>query len=959
MLHSKTLAHGLILFSLTVLAACSNNNNNNNDGPVVPPANQAPVANAGADSSVDEGSAVTLDGSASTDPDGTITAYEWTQTSGTSVTLAGATTDMATFTAPMVVAAETLVFRLTVTDNDGATGTDSVSVTVNPVAAPNQPPVADAGTDQVANEGSTVTLDGSASSDPDGNVVAYQWTQTSGPVVALSGGDTDMASFTAPAGGAADPLVFRLTVTDNGGATGTDSVTVIVNRFPVADAGPDLAVNEASLVTLDGSASTDPDGSISVYQWIQTGGPAVVLAGADTDTATFTAPVGGVAEPLVFELTVTDNNGATATDSVSVTVNQLPIADAGPDQSVIELTDVMLDGGASSDPDGSVAAYAWTQTEGPAVTLDNADTATPGFTAPAAAVLTDLVFQLIVTDDEGADSEPDLVTVTVNPTPTEVTVTGRVTYDFVPHDVVTSGLDYAATEQRPVRGALVQALDATDDTPIPGFETTTDADGNYTLVVPSQSVVRVRVQARLLKTGAAPTWDFSIVDNGGVIDNNPKPLYVLDGDSFDSGIQDWVVDLNAGSGWDGAAYTGVRAAAPFAILDAVYRSVTLVLSAAPDVDFPDLLLNWSPLNTTDPQSSIGTTFYDPNNPGVTPSAKQIFVLGEEDLDTDEYDVHVVAHEWAHFFEDRLSRTDSIGGPHFAGNLLDIRVAFGEAWGNAYSAMAIGDPEYRDSTGAGQASGFSFSLEDGSGLCAGMGVPTGWYGECTIGEVLYDVYDDVDDAGDTISMGFGPIYDVLTGAQMTTDGLTSIYTFASYLRDENPADVAGINALLQANNISDGNGGIDLYGDLETNDGSTDGVTETGDVLPLYTEIQTNGTQVSGLCSNADQGDFNKLSNRRYLRFTINAADSYRIRVDATPTRPAGARVDPDFAVYGNGGLIFVDSGPPGEFEQSDRVLSPGNYVLEIWDDNNISFAFAPGSLVLGRYCQDVTISPTP
>ncbi|MGW8369996.1 MAG: hypothetical protein ACWGPN_15135, partial [Gammaproteobacteria bacterium] len=90
---------------------------------------------------------------------------------------------------------------------------------------------------------------------------------------------------------------------------------------------------------------------------------------------------------------------------------------------------------------------------------------------------------------------------------------------------------------------------------------------------PAQSQVRIRVNARLLKTGASPTWDFSVVDNGGVIDNNAKPLYVLDGSSFNSGTQDWVVNLNADSGWGGNNYTGLRAAAPFAILDAVYGTV--------------------------------------------------------------------------------------------------------------------------------------------------------------------------------------------------------------------------------------------------------------------------------------------------------------------------------------------------------------------------------------------------
>ncbi len=731
------------------------------------------------------------------------------------------------------------------------------------------------------------------------------------------------------------------------------------NQAPIANAGADFSIDEGSQATLDGSGSRDPDGNITAYQWTQTSGTNVTLTGANTVTATFTAPGVSVAETLVFRLTVTDNGGSTGSDSVSVTVNpigganQPPIANAGPDRTVAELTGVVLDGSGSSDPDGVIAGYAWTQTAGPAVTLNDADSVAPSFSAPDVDVPTDFVFQLIVTDNEGADSAPDSVTITVVDPPPSVAVSGRITYDFVPHNDATSGLDYSAVEQRPVRSAVVQGLDATNNQPIAGSETLTDANGNYSLTVPSLASVRIRVVARLLKTDASPTWDFDVVDNGGVIIDNAKPRYVLDGDAFNSGIQDWNVNLNADSGWGGAGYSGPRAAAPFAILDAVYETVLLVLGADAQADFPQLTLNWSPLNTTDPDTSIGTTFYDPSSPGASPSAKQIFILGEEDVDTDEYDIHVVAHEWGHYFEDRFSRSDSVGGPHFGGDLLDLRVAFGEGWGNAFSAMAIGDPLYQDAGGFGQSSGFFFNLEDGSGLCAGAGVPTGWYGECTIGEILYDLYDAADDGDDTITMGFGPIYDVLTGPQATTDGLTSVFTFASYLRDENPADVAAINALLASGDISGGNGGIDLYGEEETNAGAADGVTETDDVLPLYTNIPTNNFQRT-LCSNADQGDFNKLSNRRYLKFTVDAAGTFRFRLEAT-TRPLGSNVDPDFAIYGTDGFVTGGFDGPAEFEQQDIALDPGEYVLVIWDDNNISFEFSPNNLILGRYCQVATI----
>jgi uncharacterized repeat protein (TIGR03806 family) len=107
--------------------------------PPPPPANQAPTADAGTDQSVDEGVTVSLSGTG-TDSDGSIASYSWTQVSGTAATISGADTQNASFTAPMVAATENLVFTLTVTDDDGATAADTVTITVNDVSAPPPPP---------------------------------------------------------------------------------------------------------------------------------------------------------------------------------------------------------------------------------------------------------------------------------------------------------------------------------------------------------------------------------------------------------------------------------------------------------------------------------------------------------------------------------------------------------------------------------------------------------------------------------------------------------------------------------------------------------------------------------------------------------------------------------------------------------------------------------------------------
>lgn len=183
-------------------------------------------------------------------------------------------------------------------------------------------PVAVAPADFTAAELAAVALDGSASGDPDGEAVTYQWEQVAGPPVLLNNATTDTANFTAPAVCADVLLRFRLTV-GNAGGSATDEVSVIVdnaNNPPTANAGTDFEVQEGDAGLLSGALSGDDDCEALQYAWTQIDGPDASLEGADSATPSFTAPQVDADTVLRFRLTVTDAAGVPSSDEIRVTV---------------------------------------------------------------------------------------------------------------------------------------------------------------------------------------------------------------------------------------------------------------------------------------------------------------------------------------------------------------------------------------------------------------------------------------------------------------------------------------------------------------------------------------------------------------------------------------------------------------------------------------------------------------
>ena len=363
-------------------------------------ANIPPTSDAGLDQSITlPTNSISLSGTGK-DSDGTVS-YNWTMISGPT---SGTITDASSAATSVTGLTEgTYQFELRVTDNKGATAVDTVQVIVN--AAANIPPTADAGSDQVITlPTNTISLTGNGTDD-DGTVT-YNWTMISGP----SSGTIADASLAATSvtGLTEGTYQFELRVTDNKGATAVDTLQVIVNAAanipPTADAGMDQSITwPIDNVSLSGSG-TDSDGTISSYNWTMISGPS---AGTITDASSPGTSVTGLIRGIYqFELKVTDNDGATAVNTVQIIVNNAPRANAGDDQIIgLSIGTVSL-AGSATDQDGTIVNYNWTQVSGPS-TGKIVNPSSPR-TDVSGLVQGIYQFELKVTDNNGATGVDDV-----------------------------------------------------------------------------------------------------------------------------------------------------------------------------------------------------------------------------------------------------------------------------------------------------------------------------------------------------------------------------------------------------------------------------------------------------------------------------------------------------------------------------------------------------------------------
>lgn len=478
----------------------------------------------------------------------------------------------------------------------------------------------------------------------------------------------------------------------------------------------------------------------------------------------------------------------------------------------------------------------------------------------------------------------------------EACISGKLTFDRV-GETLKKGLDYGSITKLPIAGAAVELIDATSEDVL--STGVTESDGTYRLPLRGSAThVKVRAWARSASPGLL------IVDNTTA----GRPVYSMVSGAV--AAEPAVMDLHADCGWDKAQkkYARPRTAGPFAILYVLHAASKRVLGVRPDVSFPTLSVCWSVNNSTTEgkveRGEIGTSKY-------SGSEKCMFILGKEDDDTDEYDWHVMCHEWGHYFQDKNSRDDSVAGDHGDGDILDPRVAFSEGFGNAWAGvMLYPDRVYKDSSGLQQATaGNCFDLQSND-----VKNP-GWFSEASVQAVMYNTFDPASDLPET-KVDLGSFIDALTSPVKTTRAFTTVFPFVRALQTSNEDKPLSFDTLLDKHGISPI---TDDYGTGQTDSGGVEGL------LPLYRPITVDGKAASFTLDAPTDKATNKLAAHRYLRVKIPARATTVLRTDC----PANLEI----VVRDGGRPLESFTTSPGENATNLRAVSNGLVVIDIGLEN--------------------------
>lgn len=370
-------------------------------------------------------------------------------------------------------------------------------------------------------------------------------------------------------------------------------------------------------------------------------------------------------------------------------------------------------------------------------------------------------------------------------------VSGNVKYKHVQMNTTTYLNLSAPTEvDRNVRQAAVQVLDPAAADAVIG-EGNTDNSGNYCInyTNPAGANIKVRVLARIYANSKNSNYAATDTTNNilvSVKDNtNSGALYSIVSAAFPKSQ----TTQNLTAAGDYTTGRTSSPAGPFSVLNAALDAYNYLKAADSGVTFTTLIIYWSvnnvPSGSNKAAGQIGTSHWGADD--IVGSGKALFILGKADNDTDEYDIPVLGHEFGHYAESTLFRSDSIGGHHTFSSYVDPRVAFGEGFGNAFGAIVSSDPTYFDSSGANSASGFNFSVETNESVA--LAGKKGFYNESAVHAVLWDIFDGAGVSStdsDPLNCGFAPIYTIMKNAQKNTTALTTMLSFIKGFKDLAPS-----------------------------------------------------------------------------------------------------------------------------------------------------------------------------